>query len=162
MPAAQTVLAPPDISTGLAAVIFAQTIGGAIFVSVGQTVFSNALISSLHAYVEDLDPEIVIGNGAMGLRHIVWGIDERFVTDVLIACDEAIKKVFVVGVVMTCAMMVGSLGMEWKSVQGKKVEVEWIAGCIGVSDDIFVPVLDGIYSAVEIYPRRLRSLITVI
>jgi len=118
--AAQTVLAPADISTGLAAIIFAQTMGGTIFVSVAQTAFANKLLSSLHTHVPGLDPEIVINNGASGLRNVVGKVGEQFVPGVLLAYNEAIASVFTVCVVMACLTVVGALGMEWKSVKGKK------------------------------------------
>lgn len=120
MLAAQTVLKPTDISTGLAVVIFAQTVGGAIFVSVGQTSFNNKLLSSLHNHVPNLNPEIIIGSGAAGFRKPVDDVDPRSLPGVLLAYNEAITSVFIVAVVMACLTMMGSLGMEWRSVKGKK------------------------------------------
>jgi hypothetical protein len=100
--------------------MFAQTIGGAIFVSVGQTSFNNKLLSSLHDHVPNLDPEIVIGSGATGFRKAVDDIDPRSLPGVLLAYNEAITSLFIVAVVMACLTMVGSLGMEWRSVKGNK------------------------------------------
>src|SRR3954469_24574055 len=105
MLAAQTVLLQADVSTGLAVVIFAQTIGGTIFVSVGQTAFGNKLTSSLHTHVPDLDPAVVIAHGATGLRKAVGSINPDFIPGVLLAYNEAITTVFVVGVVVACLNM---------------------------------------------------------
>jgi hypothetical protein len=126
--AAQTVLSLADVSSGMSAIIFAQTIGGTIFVSVAQTVFANKLLSSLHAHVPGLDPLVVIGNGASGLRSAVGKVGERFVPDVLLAYNEAISDVFVVALVMSCLSILGAMAMEWRSVKEK----EWQKGKKGV------------------------------
>jgi len=118
--AAQTVLPPSSISTGLAAVIFSQTMGGAIFVSVAQTAFTNKLVSSLRTHVPTLDPAVVLGSGAAGLREVVG---KEWIGGVLLAYNEAVTRVFVVSLVMACLTVVGALGMEWRSVkEGKEKE----------------------------------------
>ncbi|KAH8591230.1 putative MFS toxin efflux pump [Bisporella sp. PMI_857] len=113
-----------DVSTGVSAIIFFQTLGGAILISVGQTVFSNRLLSTLRKRVPGLDPQVVVGNGAAGLRDAVAKVGERFVEGVLVAYDDAIARVFVVACVMAGISMVGALGMEWRSVKEKKPRVE--------------------------------------
>lgn len=45
--AAQTVLALDDVSIGTASVTFSQTLGGANFISAGQNMFTNKLLSNL-------------------------------------------------------------------------------------------------------------------
>jgi predicted MFS family arabinose efflux permease len=47
MTAVQTVLKLGDIPVGTAAVIFFQTLGGALFIALGQSVFQNGLISGI-------------------------------------------------------------------------------------------------------------------
>ena len=45
--AAQTVLSKQDISIGASPMFFAQSLGGAVFVSVSQNIFENRLVSGL-------------------------------------------------------------------------------------------------------------------
>lgn len=120
MMAVQTVLDPVDIPVGIAAIIFAQGLGGAIFLSVGQSVFQNKLLSELLVQVPELDPEIVMSNGAWGLTSAIDKIGAQYVEGVLTAYNAAIVLCFVVGTVMAALSIIGALGMEWKSVKKNK------------------------------------------
>ncbi|KAJ7708403.1 major facilitator superfamily domain-containing protein [Mycena olivaceomarginata] len=76
---------------------------GALFVSVGQNVFQNKLISGLVARVPSVNPKIIFLAGATNLKNAV---DPKFITEVISAGDG-----FPI------------LAMEWKSVKGKKIEM---------------------------------------
>ncbi|KAL8910440.1 MAG: hypothetical protein Q9171_004278, partial [Xanthocarpia ochracea] len=71
--AAQTVLPLDDVSIGTALVIFAQTLGGAIFVSAAQNVFTNDLLANLQRLLPSIDPAVVLTAGATELREVVRG-----------------------------------------------------------------------------------------
>lgn len=118
--AVQTVLPPADVPTGTALVMFFQTLGGALFLSVGQNVFNNKLISGLQAVVPDLDPAIVTSTGATELKNV---IGEQYLSGVLKAYNDALAKSFYVAVAMATLSIIGSLAVEWKSVKGKKIEM---------------------------------------
>ncbi|KAF8854183.1 MFS general substrate transporter [Acephala macrosclerotiorum] len=68
MMAVQAVLSPIDIPIGITAIIFAQALGGAVFLSIGQSIFQNKLVQNLVELVPALDLEVVTENGAWGLR----------------------------------------------------------------------------------------------
>ncbi|KAI4726644.1 MFS transporter [Aureobasidium sp. EXF-10728] len=118
--AVQTVLPAADIPTGTAIVMFFQTLGGALFISVGQNVFTNKLVSGLKAAVPDLNPAIVLQTGATELKN---AIDEKYRTGVLEAYNDALTNSYYVAVALATLSIVGSLAVEWKSVKGKKIEV---------------------------------------
>ena len=118
--AAQTVLPKKDIPLGTAIVMFSQILGGAIFVSVGQNVFTNQLLSNLKEVVPDLNPAIVLATGATALKNV---IPTNFLGDVQVAYNNAIMTTFYVGAAMGTLSIFGSALLEWKSVKGKKVEV---------------------------------------
>ncbi|CAD0105963.1 unnamed protein product [Aureobasidium uvarum] len=118
--AVQTVLPAADIPTGTAIVMFFQTLGGALFISVGQNVFTNKLVSGLKAAVPDLNPAIVLQTGATELKN---AIDEKYRTGVLQAYNDALTNSYYVAVALATLSIVGSLAVEWKSVKGKKIEV---------------------------------------
>lgn len=67
---AQAISTPQDLSSITAIMIFFQTLGFAIFVSVGQTLFTNELISSVPKYVPGIDTAKVVATGATDLRRV--------------------------------------------------------------------------------------------
>jgi EmrB/QacA subfamily drug resistance transporter len=118
--AVQTALPAADIPTGTAIVMFFQTLGGALFISVGQNVFTNKLVSGLKAAVPDLDPAIVLRTGATELK---TAIGEQYRDGVLRAYNDALTNSYYVAAALATLSIVGSLAVEWKSVKGKKIEV---------------------------------------
>ncbi|KAF2492708.1 major facilitator superfamily protein [Lophium mytilinum] len=113
--AAQCVLNKKDVSSGVALMFFAQNLGGAIFVSVGQNVFANQLVKSM-SNIAGLDARLVVNSGATNLRHVV---KPELLGAVLEGYNIAIKHAFYVGVAMACATIFGAVGVEWKSIKGK-------------------------------------------
>ena len=65
---AQAVVDPSDISSVTAIMIFFQTLAGAIFVSIGQSLFANKLSETVQKLVPGLDPHLVVATGATRLR----------------------------------------------------------------------------------------------
>ncbi|KAI5268918.1 MFS transporter [Aureobasidium subglaciale] len=118
--AVQTVLPAADIPTGTAIVMFFQTLGGALFISVGQNVFTNKLVSGLKAAVPDLDPAIVLQTGATELK---TAIGAQYRDGVLLAYNNALANSYYVAVALATLSIIGSLAVEWKSVKGKKIEM---------------------------------------
>lgn len=116
----QTALNPMDVPSGTAIVMFAQTLGGAIFVSVGQNVFQNQLFQNLAHYAPDVPAAQLVSAGATMLRTLVQG-DELH--RVLVAYNEAIMQTFYVSVAMGALTLVGPIFVEWLSVKGKKIEM---------------------------------------
>lgn len=117
--AAQTVLKLDDVPVGTALIIFMQTLGGALFISVAQNIFTNRLVSNLLEQVPTLDPSIVLKTGATSLKHAV-NVD--LLPKVLVAYNEALTQTFYVSLALAVLSILGSVGVEWKSVKGKKVE----------------------------------------
>lgn len=68
--AAQNVLPRADVPLGLALIFFMQQLGGSVFLSIGQNIFSSKLVDSL-SKAAGLDAEAVINTGATDLRSIV-------------------------------------------------------------------------------------------
>ncbi|KAJ7165589.1 major facilitator superfamily domain-containing protein [Mycena crocata] len=116
--AAQTVLSAGDIPTGTSLVVFMQTLGGAVFISVAQNVFTNKLVSGLVSHVPGLNPAIVLSVGATSLRD---SIDAQYLPEVLSVYNQALVSAYYVALAMACLSIAGSLAMEWKSVKGKGI-----------------------------------------
>ena len=120
--AAQTVLHIDDVPVGTSIVMFAQTLGGALFISVGQNIFTNRLLGNLAANVPHLDPSIVLRTGATSLKDAITHVNPNYLPNVLISYNKAIDQTFYVSVAMAALSLFGALGVEWKSVKGKKIE----------------------------------------
>ncbi|KAJ7226633.1 hypothetical protein B0H12DRAFT_1148950 [Mycena haematopus] len=97
-----------------------QTLGGALFVSVAQNVFTNKLKDGLASHVPGLNPAIVLNAGATSLRNAV---DPQYLPAVISAYNDALVSAFYVSVAMACLSLVGALAIEWKSVKGKNIEM---------------------------------------
>ncbi|KAH6660659.1 putative efflux pump [Truncatella angustata] len=120
MMAVQTALDIKDIPTGSSVVVFLQTLGGALFVSVAQSVFTNQLVASLQENVPTLDPKVILVTGATNLQNTV---PAELLSGVVAAYSTALTKSFVVSVGLAAFTIVGSVFIPWKSVKGKNVEM---------------------------------------
>ncbi|KAJ7200967.1 major facilitator superfamily transporter [Mycena rebaudengoi] len=120
MIAAQTVLQLADVPVGTSILMFTQTLGGALFISVGQNVFTNKLVSGLVSKVPGINPTIVLGAGATSIR---GAVDARFLPDVLVVYNQALISAFYVSVAMAALSTIGSAAMEWKSIKGKDIQM---------------------------------------
>ena len=118
--AVQTVLDISQVPIGTSVIIFVQTLGGALFVSVGQSVFTNKLSAGLTKYAPSLNPAVVLTTGATSIQK---EIDKAFLPGVTQAYNEALTQAFLVAAIMAASTIVGSLAIEWKSVKGKKIEM---------------------------------------
>ncbi|KAI4089188.1 MAG: hypothetical protein LQ344_005568 [Seirophora lacunosa] len=116
--AAQTVLPLDDVPIGTTIIIFVQTLGGALFISVAQNIFTNQLMKNLIKSVS-IDPQLVLHVGATNLRKAV---DPALLPGVLTAYNSAITQTFYVSMAMAAFSILGSALIEWKSVKGKKLE----------------------------------------
>jgi EmrB/QacA subfamily drug resistance transporter len=116
--AVQTVLPAEDIPIGTAIMMFTQTLGGALFISVGQNVFTNQLIKNLASIVPDLDASIVLRTGATELKN---AIDPEYLSGVLAAYNQTLTQTFYVSVACGTMSIIGAVFVEWKSMKGKQI-----------------------------------------
>lgn len=68
----------------------------------------------------DFDPTIVLSTGATSLQSM-FSADQ--LPMILRAYNDALTQCFYPSVAMACLGFLGSLGMEWVSVKGKKIEM---------------------------------------
>ncbi|KAK3988686.1 MFS transporter [Cladorrhinum sp. PSN332] len=118
--AVQNVLEMKDVPVGASLMVFMQSMGGAMMVSVGQAVFTNRLVPALTEHVPTVDPARVLDAGAIGL-------EKNFVEDVLpgiiLSYNEALTRTFLVGAALGAITAIGAVFVEWKSVKGKGIEM---------------------------------------
>jgi hypothetical protein len=119
--AVQTVLVILDIPTGTAVIVFLQTLGGALFVSVAQNIFANKLVHYVAKYVPELgDAYFVLAVGATNVKEVV---PSEFLPDVKQAFNDALTQTSVLFAALAATSILGAAFVEWKSVRGKKVEM---------------------------------------
>lgn len=114
--AAQTVLPTRDVPVGTSLMIFSQLLGGAIFTSVGNNVLDNELLRRT-AGIPGVSPQQILSSGATELTQ---GVPASALPAVLSAYNESLRKVFQVGLIMTCLTIFGAALLEWRSVKSKK------------------------------------------
>nr|XP_036575993.1 efflux pump antibiotic resistance [Colletotrichum truncatum]KAF6782664.1 efflux pump antibiotic resistance [Colletotrichum truncatum] len=118
--AVQVVLDPADLPTGTAIIVFMQTIGGAIFVAVGQMAFTNNLLEGIVQYVPDMDPHIIMASGVTAIRQT---IAPELLPGITHAYNSGLAKTFLISAITASATIIGSLCVEWKSIKGKNVHI---------------------------------------
>jgi predicted MFS family arabinose efflux permease len=109
------------IPVASAVVIFAQALGGALFISVAQSVFQNGLKRGLVTYAPDVPSGAILNSGATQVRAVLASLGKSG------SLEEVIQS-YVVGlrdafrVTLACAVVafVISLFFEWKSVKTAK------------------------------------------
>lgn len=116
--AVQVVASQKDMPTANALVMFFNSLGGAISISIAQNIFVNSLKREIPKYAPGLDPQVVLGAGATYVREVV---SEAQLPGVLVAYTNAIVSAFVLAIAMGGLAFLVSFRMEWKSVKGKSL-----------------------------------------
>lgn len=111
--AAQTVLPQNDVSTGVSLMFFFQSLGGAVFSSIGQSAFTNHLSQALPG-VPGIDVTAVLAAGATDLKSVV---PPDALHDVLEIYNKAIQKPFITATAVSAAMVLAAAGMEWRTIK---------------------------------------------
>jgi len=111
--AAQTVLPRNEVSIGVSLMFFAQTLFGAIFVSIGNVILDTQLAKRL-AGIPGVTSRLIQSAGATGLLKL---IPAEYHTAALEAYNDSLRVCFQVGLIMACLSILGALGMEWRSVK---------------------------------------------
>ena len=111
--AAQTVLQQKDVPIGISLMFFSQSLGGAIFVCVGTSLFTNHLASSLPS-ISGIDAAAILTTGATELTKLITADKLAEVTAVY---NEALVRAFTVVVAGPSLMAIPALGMQWRSIK---------------------------------------------
>ncbi|KAJ4314850.1 hypothetical protein N0V84_008681 [Fusarium piperis] len=107
---------PEMTSVATAVLIFAQTFGGAIFVSIANVIFNNKLHDELVSRLPNLDADAIIDAGASGVRQVVSTKD---LPEALMSYSNAVNATFYLAVAASCAMFFTSFGIGWKDIRKK-------------------------------------------
>lgn len=113
----QAALPLADIPSSTAIGMFAQSLGGAIFIAIGQKIFENKLHFNLSSEVPAIDAESIIRLGATELNKVV---DDANLKVVLEAYSNAITQTFYVSIAVGAIAIIGAIPVQWISIKQKK------------------------------------------
>ncbi|KAB2101662.1 Efflux pump [Alternaria gaisen] len=116
--AVQVVTNEKDMPTANACVMFFNSLGGALSISIAQNIFVNTLGKEVPKYAPGFDARIVANAGATNLRGVV---PPEILPGVLHGYNNAIVTAFILAIATSSIAFFVSLGMEQKSVKGKKI-----------------------------------------
>jgi hypothetical protein len=111
--AIQNALSEDQVSVGMSLAIFAQTFGGALFLTFAETIFTIDLIRGLSVFAPEVSAQEVINAGGTALRDV---LPQGSLLGVLLAYDQTISHTFYLAAGAAVATFVCCWGMEWKGV----------------------------------------------
>ena len=114
--AAQAALPKADVAIGVSLMLFTQSLGGAVMVCIGQTVFTNSLLKGL-AGIPGINPLIILNAGATDLQSVV---PHKLVGQVLQVYNHALAMALIVAVAVAGLSIVPAVGMPWVNIKGLK------------------------------------------
>jgi len=113
--AVQATLPHHEVPLGTAAVVACQSAGGAIFVSVGNTLLQNHLFDANQAdLIPGVDIRAVVDAGATNFRDFV---PAESLPALLKLYNDALQAVFIAAVPLCGLAFICSLALKWKSVR---------------------------------------------
>lgn len=113
----QTALDMSEVPIATALIFFLQLFGAAIFVSVGEAVVTNKVVTYISNHVPGVDSRAVTASGATNLSNV---IPKQYLNGLIREYNDALTQVFLIIVVMACLTTIGSIAVEWKSVKAEK------------------------------------------
>lgn len=114
--AMMTSLPRKDIPMGFALNLFVSLLGATLFVAIGENVLVTQLLRHLSG-TPGFNPNLIAAGGTTSLIDRL-PVDQR--SAALVIYNEALRKVFVIGLVPSCLSVLGAVTLEWKSVKKAK------------------------------------------
>lgn len=120
--AVQSTLDPADVPIGVAFILFVQSFGPTVFITVAQTVFSEILTSKLQRHLPGLDATAIKNAGATQLESFVPVNDRPAVRAIY---NLALTRTYLVSTAMACATVLGLAGIGLSKIpQEEELDVE--------------------------------------
>ncbi|TGJ81892.1 hypothetical protein E0Z10_g6878 [Xylaria hypoxylon] len=114
----QNILSQELVPQGTACVQFSQTLGGALFIAVAQTVFQNGLIDGIRQAEPQLDPTIFINSGASNIPKILDDLNQSNTLEhVLTAYMSGLRNTYYMSTAAAVAAFLVALGLDWKKIK---------------------------------------------
>ncbi|TLS22475.1 uncharacterized protein PpBr36_10041 [Pyricularia pennisetigena] len=116
--AVQSYLQPCDLSIGMSTIVFAQTLGAAIVLVIGSSVFLNSLRHEIPVAAPDVDLPEILKAGATGFRQLFE--KNHSLPGIIISYTLSLQRVFYVVTAIACLAFLSCWGMGWKNIKQKK------------------------------------------
>ena len=137
--AVQAVLTLEQVPIATAAVTCFQSLGGAVFISAGNSILSNHIRhSSWGNELFGVNLETAIAMGATKFRET---IPSELLPNVLRVYNEALQKVFISAIPLSGLAFICSLFLEWKSVRHPEASIEALEQSV---TPVSVPAMDDV------------------
>ncbi|CAM1503053.1 Fc.00g078290.m01.CDS01 [Cosmosporella sp. VM-42] len=107
---------PTITSIATAVLVFSQTFGGAVFITVANVIFNNKLKDELVSRLPHLSADAIIAAGATGLRDAVSTED---LPGALAAYAKGVDSTFYLAVAASICMFLAAFGTGWKDIRKK-------------------------------------------
>jgi hypothetical protein len=95
----QAIVPAEDVSSITAIMIFFQTISGAVFVSVGQSLFANKLLATVPKLLPGVSPALVLATGATELRN---SFTPEQLPAIIRSYMDGLKDAYILGIALGC------------------------------------------------------------
>lgn len=96
--------------------MFSQTVSGALFLSLSDTIFTNSLSALVPQYAPLVNPQTIINAGATGFRST---LSDAQLAGVLVAYAKSVDRVFYLTTGMAGGCFLFSWAMGWKDIRKK-------------------------------------------
>ncbi|KAL6713737.1 hypothetical protein ACLMJK_008229 [Lecanora helva] len=110
-----------EISSVTAVTLFFQTIGGAFFVSAGQTAFANRLLSRVPVTAPGVSPKLVVATGATELRDV---FAEKDIHGIIVAYMDGLKVAYALAIALAGVSLPVAFFATWKNIKPKTEKSE--------------------------------------
>jgi MFS family permease len=121
--AVQVVTPPEDMPTACSWEVFFKSLGGAVGISVAQTIFSDVLLSRLKE-IPGLDAVAIINAGAADVSATKGVVPVALVGRVKFAYSDAITRAFIVPIAVTALAVIFTWGLERRRIEKEDEDLE--------------------------------------
>lgn len=115
--AVQTALPPTLVAIALTILVFVQGLGGAVLISIGNTVFDNTVINQIQIHAPNVNPKAVLTAGATAFRSQVSAAD---LPNVVKAWAVAFQKTMYITTGLSVSMFFSTWGLGFYDVRKKE------------------------------------------
>lgn len=123
----QHVLSQHDVPFGVALINMMQMLGGGVFVAVSQNVFINHLAEAVGRVLPGYDTHKILEGGLTDFKQL-FTADQ--IPKVIPVYSDVLDKVFLIVTGLCCATVIGSLGVEWRSMKKEDTKENGVDGVV--------------------------------
>jgi MFS transporter, DHA2 family, glioxin efflux transporter len=113
--ATQAISTAADLSSATAMILFCQTVGGAVFVSAGQSALSNVIFKKLPIYAPSVNPAQVFAVGSTELKNV---FSAQQLPEIQHAYMDGLHAAWAISIASGGVAAIVSLFGKWRNLKG--------------------------------------------